>query len=189
MHPQYGHGPPYPHQPPRTGMSTGARAALWGCGGCGGLVILAVMAVGCVAVLAPSTDQDRTERPDVAEVDEVEEDAEEETSEEDLVLAFIGEQADAVTVLLDIPEGEVTLADVGEAIAVEQDYADQYTDGNVTEWLAVVDEHAAHETAWAVEDCVWGYEWFLDDPAAAPQDEHSVRDDCAEAVELVDTIT
>ena len=48
---------------------------------------------------------------------------------------------------------------------------------------------AEADTAWLAEDCVWGYEWVLSEPDTAPRPEADVRDDCVEAVELVEEIT
>ena len=46
--------PPYqqpPSQPPRQGMSTGAKVTLFGCGGCATLLVVLFVAVGCLALV------------------------------------------------------------------------------------------------------------------------------------------
>src|SRR5690554_885426 len=51
--------PPYqqpPSQPPRQGMSTGAKVTLVGCGGCATLLVVLFVAVGCLALVAPSSE-------------------------------------------------------------------------------------------------------------------------------------
>lgn len=65
--------PPYqqpPSQPPRQGMSTGAKVTLFGCGGCATLLVVLFVAVGCLALVAPSSESrlDTAEQP--AEVEE-----------------------------------------------------------------------------------------------------------------------
>ena len=114
---------------------------------------------------------------------------EDEEGETDSVIAFLDEQAEAIDALLDTPEGEVALEDVEDVIAIEDEYVEEHAGGDDAEWMATVDEHAEAETAWLAEDCVWGYEWVLSEPDTAPAPESDVRDDCVEAVELVDEIT
>src|SRR5690606_41685010 len=65
--------PPYqqpPSQPPRQGMSTGAKVTLFGCGGCATLLVVLFVAGGCLALVAPSSESrlDTAEPP--AEVEE-----------------------------------------------------------------------------------------------------------------------
>ena len=192
MYPQHGQpGMPYPPPPQQQGMSTGAKVALWGCGGCGGLALLAVTAVGFMAIVVPSSDRNDRDSSDVAEADDQSDEDDEDGSEEetDPVLAFLDDQAEAIDDLLDTPEGDVTLEDVEDVIAIEDEYTEEHAGGDDAEWMATVDEHAEAETAWLAEDCVWGYEWVLSEPDTAPRPEANVRDDCVEAVYLVDEIT
>ena len=78
--PQMPYGPP--PQPPKQGMSTGAKIGA-GCGGCFGIFLILFMFVGCVSVLS-SDSESSSERPaaESSPTEEVEEaDAEEEDEE------------------------------------------------------------------------------------------------------------
>ncbi|MFJ9557634.1 hypothetical protein ACIRPH_27815 [Nocardiopsis sp. NPDC101807] len=85
----YGQAVP-PPQPPKQGMSTGAKIGL-GCGGCLGVSLLLFLFVGCVAVIGSDTPEASSppaatatteEEVDEATSEETEEEVEEEPEEE-----------------------------------------------------------------------------------------------------------
>lgn len=100
--PQMPYGPP--PQPPKQGMSTGAKIGI-GCGGCFGIFLILFMFVGCVSVLssdngsssepvAESSPTEETEEETVEEEDE-DEDEEEEPAEEEAEEEPVEEEAPA----------------------------------------------------------------------------------------------
>lgn len=80
-YPQYPTGgqPPY-GQPPKQGMSTGAKVGIFGCGGCLVLVILGFVFLGVLGALASNSDDATVSTPpaDSSSEDTAEEPAEEE---------------------------------------------------------------------------------------------------------------
>src|SRR5690606_24244096 len=68
-----------PSQPPRQGMSTGAKVTLFGCGGCATLLVVLFVAVGCLALVAPSSES-RLDTAEESRLDTAEEPAEVEES-------------------------------------------------------------------------------------------------------------
>ena len=85
--PQMPYGPP--PQPPKQGMSTGAKIGI-GCGGCFGIFLILFMFVGCVSVLSsdngsssePVAESSPTEETEEETVEEEEEDEDEDEEEE-----------------------------------------------------------------------------------------------------------
>src|SRR5690554_6319227 len=74
--------PPYqqpPSQPPRQGMSTGAKVTLVGCGGCATLLVVLFVAVGCLALVGPSSES-RLDTAEESRLDTAEQPAEVEES-------------------------------------------------------------------------------------------------------------
>src|SRR5690606_38687971 len=70
--------PPYqqpPSQPPRQGMSTGAKVTLVGCGGCATLLVVLFVAVGCLALGAASSES-RLDTAEESRLDTAEQPAE-----------------------------------------------------------------------------------------------------------------
>lgn len=176
VHPYFRPGMPLAPKPPKRPVSPKTWGVLRrGCG-CGLLAGVGLALVTGAALLVPAVEPSQTDGADGVE------------TRRDPVVTYLDEQAAVIDSLLGTPEGDVTLTDVEGALTKEVQYIDRYTNGDDAQWFSAVDNHPHITAAWEVEDCLRGYEALLSTPDRDVASELAVRADCAETIDLVDSI-
>lgn len=99
MHPT----PPYPHPPQPRRMGAGTKIAI-GCGGCAGALALGfgfLLVLGAILSTGDSADPEPAQAEQTAEQEAPQPEQEDSSDDEDLLLAYLDEQSDAVANVLD----------------------------------------------------------------------------------------